>query len=262
MSNSQGKGLKSSVLGALGIVGLVALLGVVAFVLYVCAVFLALMGVKTDDMMRGILLFGVAILGLAVVLAAVSHVFGDDAEKRNFFDRLGDFSVLKIVAAACMGGYLAYYYSMPDDRLLSPWEFNALVVALVAVFGSFAYDVSEFRKPSGSPGQKLTYGFGVSNAYDFSRRSRDHLVESALERVDVTDVERVRFFPVGGNSFSINTPKMKKIVRLVTTKLGKTEFAPEELRDYFERFAFSAQSDLAPEMIETILEKTDEFVRS
>lgn len=53
---------------------------------------------------------------------------------------------------------------------------------------------------------------------------------------------------------------MMKIARLVCTKLGKTDFTPEELRDYFERFALSAQSELSPEMVEKIVMKTEEFV--
>lgn len=48
---------------------------------------------------------------------------------------------------------------------------------------------------------------------------RDHLLESALERIDVSDLARVRFVPTGGNSFSISTPKMMKIARLICKKL-------------------------------------------
>jgi len=87
-------------------------------------------------------------------------------------------------------------------------------------------------------------------------------VESAIERTDVSDLERVRFVTNGGESFSIDTDKMKRIAKLVCTKLGKTRFSAEELRGYFERFVTSARSELPPEMVEKIVLKMEEFVSS
>ena len=87
-------------------------------------------------------------------------------------------------------------------------------------------------------------------------------MESAIENTDVSKLERVRFTLKNGESFSINTDKMKRIAKLACGKLGKTEFAAEELRAYFERLVASAQSELPPEMVERIVLKMEKFVSS
>lgn len=82
---------------------------------------------------------------MAALDASNALTDGGKESNRNFFDFLGDYPVLKLVAFASFVAYLIHFFGEPDDRNLSASQFDLLVSATVVLFASFFYDASALR---------------------------------------------------------------------------------------------------------------------
>lgn len=75
----------------------------------------------------------------------------------------------------------------------------------------------------------------------------------ALRDINVLHIYSVRFFPKRSKTFNVMTENMKKIALLIVSKRKTYEFAPEELREVYEKFKMYLPSDISSEK-RTIIE--------
>ncbi len=85
---------------------------------------------------------------------------------------------------------------------------------------------------------------------------------SSLSQIDISNIASVTFIPTNWQGFSIKTPNIKRLAVYITTKLGKTTFAAEELRKAFDHVVANISSDLSKTDFDLVQWKINEFVKS
>ncbi|NRH20721.1 hypothetical protein HOO68_01610 [Candidatus Gracilibacteria bacterium] len=85
---------------------------------------------------------------------------------------------------------------------------------------------------------------------------------SSLGQVDITNISGITFFPKVGKGFQVKTPNIKRLTVYITTKLAKTTFEVEELRNIYNHVSKSLQSNLSKTDYNIVQGKINEFVQS
>lgn len=83
----------------------------------------------------------------------------------------------------------------------------------------------------------------------------------SLQKIDISDIESVIFQSTSGVRFETENGIVKRIYVTITSKLGKSSFAPEELRASFEYAKERIESDSPQNQVDEIYAAIDAFVR-
>ena len=85
---------------------------------------------------------------------------------------------------------------------------------------------------------------------------------SSLDQVDITNISGITFLPKVWKWFQVKTPNIKRLAMYITTKLTKTTFEVEELRNIYNHVSKSLQSNLSKTDYTIVQGKINEFVQS
>lgn len=85
---------------------------------------------------------------------------------------------------------------------------------------------------------------------------------NSLIQVDISNVESIKFITNGTKGFIIKTPNIKRLAIYITTKLAKTTFEAEELRNIYNHVVENLQSNLSKTDYNIVQGKINEFVQS
>ena len=83
----------------------------------------------------------------------------------------------------------------------------------------------------------------------------------SLKQVDISNIDGIIFLPKIWQWFKVNTPNIKRLVVYITTKLGKTSFEAEELRNIYNHVVENLQSNLSATDYKIVQWKINEFVQ-
>ncbi len=83
----------------------------------------------------------------------------------------------------------------------------------------------------------------------------DEALTRELENTDITDISGVRFVHRSGSDFTLRRIGIMKITRYITTRMGKTVFAPGELQSVFSGVLPHLQSTLSEKDLTSLLTK-------
>lgn len=85
---------------------------------------------------------------------------------------------------------------------------------------------------------------------------------SSLGQIDITNISGITFLPKVWKWFQVKTPNIKRLAIYISSKLWKTTFEAEELRNIYNHVVKNLQSNLSKTDYNIVQGKINEFVQS
>lgn len=85
---------------------------------------------------------------------------------------------------------------------------------------------------------------------------------NSLSQVDITNISGITFLPKAWKWFQVKTPNIKRLAVYISSKLWKTTFEVEELRNIYNHVVKNLQSNLSKTDYNIVQGKINEFVQS